>query len=138
MFDILAYLMLTMTTLAAAVGSIGLMTTMTINVVERRREIGVMRAVGATSPTVAGIFVGEGVLLGVLSWLLALPLSYPAARVISHAVGYPLMGAPLDFRYPPGGCVVWLATVVLLSVLASLWPALQATRISVREALAYE
>ena len=138
MFDILTYLMLTMTALAAAVGSIGLMSTMTINVVERRREIGVMRAVGATSPTVAGIFIGEGALLGVLSWLLAVPLSYPAARVISDAVGYPFMGAPLDFRYSTGGGVLWLVIVVILSVLASLWPALQATRISVWEALAYE
>jgi putative ABC transport system permease protein len=138
MFDILTYLMLTMTTLAAAVGSIGLMTTMTINVVERRREIGVMRAVGATSPTIARIFVGEGALLGMLSCLLAIPLSYPAARVISDAVGYPFMGAPLDFRYSVGGCAAWLVAVIVLSVLASLWPALQATRISVREALAYE
>ena len=138
MFDILTYLMLAMTTLAATVGSIGLMSTMTINVVERRREIGVMRAVGAPSLTVVGIFVGEGALLGMLSWLLAVPLSYPAARVISDAVGYPFMGAPLDFRYSIGGSAVWLAIVVLLSVLASLWPALQATRVSVREALAYE
>jgi putative ABC transport system permease protein len=138
MFDILTYLMLTMTALAAAAGSIGLMTTMTINVVERRREIGMMRAVGASSPVVAGIFIGEGTLLGVLSWLLAVPPSYPAARVISDGVGYPFMGAPLDFRYSTGGSLAWLAIVVALSTLASLWPALQATRVSVQEALAYE
>jgi putative ABC transport system permease protein len=138
MFDILTYLMLTMTTLAAAAGSIGLTTTMMINVVERRREIGMMRAVGASSLAIAGIFVGEGTLLGILSWSLAVPLSYPAARAISDGVGYPFMGAPLDFRYSIGGGVVWLAIVVLLSALGSLWPALQATRVSVREALAYE
>jgi putative ABC transport system permease protein len=138
MFDIPTYLMLTMTTLAAAVGSIGLMTTMTTSVVERRREIGVMRAVGASSPAVASIFIGEGALLGVLSWLLAVPLSYPAARIISDGVGYPFMGAPLDFRYSTGGSLAWLAIVAVLSLLASLWPALQATRVSVREVLAYE
>jgi putative ABC transport system permease protein len=138
MFDILTYLMLTMTALAAAVGSIGLMTTMTTSVVERRREIGVMRAVGASSPAVAGIFVGEGTLLGILIWLLAVPLSYPAARAISDGVGYPFMGAPLDFRYSTGGGAIWLAIVVPLSMLASLWPALQATRVSVQEMLAYE
>jgi len=138
MFDLLAYLMLTMTALAAAVGSIGLMSTMTINVVERRREIGVMRAVGATSSVVAGIFIGEGILLGVVSWSFAVPISYPAARAISDAVGYPFMGAPLDFRYSTGGAALWLAIVAALSALASLWPALQATRVSVQTALAYE
>ncbi len=137
-FDILTYLMLAMTVLAAAVGSMGLMSTMSINVVERGREIGVMRAIGATSFAVAGVFIGEGVLVGVLSWLVAVPLSYPTARAISDAVGYPFMGAPLDFRYSMAGVVIWLVVVVVLSIVASLWPALRATRVSVREALAYE
>jgi putative ABC transport system permease protein len=138
MFDILTYLMLVMTVLAAAVGSIGLMGTMSINVVDRGREIGVMRAMGAASPAVAGTLIGEAVLLGVLSWLLAVPLSYPGAWALSSAVGYSFMGAPLDFRYSMSGVMLWLAVVVVLSALASLWPALRATRISVREALAYE
>jgi len=137
-FDVITYLLLSMSVLAAAVGSIGLTGTMSINVVERRREIGVMRAIGATSPAVAGIFVSEGVLLGVWSWLLAVPLSVPGARLFSHAVGQALLQAPLDFRYSPLGMLMWLLIVILLSALASLWPALQATRISVREALAYE
>jgi len=138
MFDILTYLMLAMTMLAAAVGSMGLMGTLSMNVVERNREIGVLRAIGATSPAIAGIVVGEGALLGVVSWLFAVPLSYPAAKVVSDAVGYPFMGAPLDFRYSASGAMCWLAVVIALSVLASLWPALRATKISVREALAYE
>jgi putative ABC transport system permease protein len=137
-FDIITYLMLSMAILAAVVGSLGLMGTMTINVVERGREIGVMRATGATSPTIAGIFVGEGVLLGVLSWLLAVPLSYPGARAFSQVVGRTLMQLPLDFSYSTGGVVLWLGIVVVFSALASLWPALRATRVSVREALAYE
>jgi putative ABC transport system permease protein len=137
-FDVITYLMLAMAILAAIVGSAGLMSTMSINVVERGREIGVMRAIGAASPAVAGIFVVEGVLIGVLSWLLAVPLSYPGARVFSHLVGVTLMELPLDFRYSIDGLVLWLGVVVVLSALASLWPALRATRVSVREALAYE
>jgi len=137
-FDILTYLMLTMAILAAIVGSIGLMGTMSINVVERGREIGVMRAIGATSTAITGIFVGEGVLLGVLSWLLAVPLSYPGAQAFSNVIGDMLMNLPLDFNYSISGMMLWLAVVVVLSALASLWPALRATRISVREALAYE
>jgi putative ABC transport system permease protein len=137
-FDILTYLMLTMAILAAVVGSFGLMGTMSINVVERGREIGVMRAIGATSPAIAGIFVGEGMLLGVLSWLLAVPLSYPGAQIFSNVVGDTLMQLPLDFSYSMGAVLLWLAAVIVLSALASLWPALRATQVSVREALAYE
>jgi putative ABC transport system permease protein len=130
--------MLVMAVLAAVVGSIGLMSTMSINVVERGREIGVMRATGARSSTIAGIFVAEGVLVGVLSWLLAVPLSYPGARFFSNMVGQTVFEVPLDFSYPISGMLLWLAIVVVLSALASMWPALNATRVSVREALAYE
>jgi putative ABC transport system permease protein len=137
-FNLITYLMLAMAILAAVVGSFGLMGTMSINVVERGREIGVMRAIGATSLTIVGIFVSEGMLLGVLSWLLAVPFSYPGARAFSNMVGNALVQLPLDFSYSVDGVVLWLVIVVVLSALASLWPALHATKISVREALAYE
>jgi putative ABC transport system permease protein len=137
-FNIVTSLMLVMAVLAAVVGSIGLMSTMSINVVERGREIGVMRATGARSLTIAGIFVAEGVLVGVLSWLLAVPISYPGARLFSNMVGQTVFEIPLDFSYPLSGMLLWLAIVIVLSALASAWPALSATRVSVREALAYE
>jgi putative ABC transport system permease protein len=137
-FDIVIYLLLFMAILAAIVGSLGMMGTMSINVIERQREIGVMRAAGATSVAITGIFVGEGVLLGVVSWLFAAPLSFPSARLFSDVVGETLQGNAFDFVYSVNGLFLWLAIVILLSALASLWPALQATRVSVREALAYE
>jgi len=137
-FQVVVLLLLAMSIMAAVVGSLGLMGTMSINVVERGREIGVMRAVGATSPAISGIFVGEGVLLGALSWLLAVPLSYPLALAFSNVVGNALLRTPLDFQYSVGGVFLWLLIVVARSALASLWPALRATRISVRDALTYE
>jgi ABC-type lipoprotein release transport system permease subunit len=73
-----------------------------------------------------------------LSWLLAVPLSYPGARFFSDMVGQTVFEIPLDFSYPTSGMLLWLAIVVVLSALASMWPALSATRVSVREALAYE
>jgi putative ABC transport system permease protein len=120
------------------VGGIGLASTMAINVVERGRELGVMRSVGATSLVIACIRVVERLLIGVLSWLLAVPLSYPGARAFCQVVGLKLMELPLDFRYPVRSVVLWLVIVVVLSTLASLWPVLRATRVSVREVLAYE
>jgi len=136
-FKIITYLMLVMAVLAAVVGSIGLMSTMSINVVERSREIGVMRSIGGTSAAILGIFLFEGVLVGVLSWLVAVPLSYPGARLLSDMVGK-AFNLPLDFDYSMPGVVTWFVIVVVLSALASLWPALRATQVSVREALSYE
>lgn len=136
-FNIITYLMLVMAVLAAVVGSIGLMSTMSINVVERAREIGVMRSIGGTSVVILGIFLTEGVLVGVLSWLLAVPISYPGARLFSNMVGQSFR-LPLNFDYSVAGVVFWFVIVVVLSALASLWPALRATQVSVREALSYE
>jgi putative ABC transport system permease protein len=137
-FEMVIYLMLAMALLAAAVGGIGLMGTMSINVVERGREIGVMRSVGATSLSVAGIFVVEGMFVGALSWLIAVPVSYPGAWAFSAIVGNAILELPLDFKFSVDGVVLWLGIVLILSAIASLWPALRATRVSVREALAYE
>jgi putative ABC transport system permease protein len=138
MFKTLTYTLMSMAILAAVVGSIGLMSTMSINVVERLREIGVMRSVGASSPSIVGIFVTEGLLLGLISWLLAVPLSIPGAKLFTDVIGQTVIGFGLDFEYAVGGVAIWLAIVLVLSALASLWPALKATRVSVRETLAYE
>jgi putative ABC transport system permease protein len=137
-FGILIYLLLAMATLLAMVGSIGLMSTMSINVVERTREIGVMRALGATPPIIVAVFIVEGVFIGVLSWLLAVPVSVPGAYALGAAVGQAMIRIPLDFAYSVDGLLLWLLIVSALSALASVWPALRATRVSVREALEYE
>jgi putative ABC transport system permease protein len=134
-FNLLVSILLTMAVLAAVVGSLGLAGTMSINVVERGREIGLMRAIGAASPTVAGIFVGEGLLLGVISWLLAIPLSIPGGIAMTGALSGII---PMEFVFSVPGTLAWLLIVSVLAVIASLWPALRATRISVRESLAYE
>jgi len=137
-FNIIVYLLLAMAILAASVGAVGLLSTFSINVYERRREIGVMRAIGATSKAVSGIYIAEGIIVGVMSWLLAAPLSYLASKFFSDAVGMATMEAPLEFRYSIAGLLGWLALVAVIGAVASLWPARSATRVSVREALSYE
>jgi putative ABC transport system permease protein len=137
LWDIIGGLLQIMTVLVAIVGSIGLSGTLSINVMERRREIGVMRAVGASSGDVAAVFMGEGLLLGVLSWLLALPISIFGARFFVQALGEAL-AFPFDYRYSYMGMWLWLGIILVLSVVASWLPARRATQISVRESLAYE
>jgi putative ABC transport system permease protein len=137
-FGLILNLLMVMAFLAALIGSIGLMGSMSINVLERRREIGVMRAIGARSLTIVGIFMSEGVFLGVISWLIAIPFSIPGAMTFSNIVGINLLRLPLDFQYSFSGMLIWLIVVIILSAFASFWPALQATKVSVRETLAYE
>ena len=137
LWNIIGGLLQTMTFLVAVVGSIGLSGTLSINVLERRREIGVMRAVGASSLDVALIFMGEGLMLGVLSWAQAVPLSMLGARYFVDALGRALQ-FPFTYQYSLNGMWLWLAIIVVLSLAASWLPARRATHISVRESLAYE
>jgi len=136
-FQVITGLMLIMAILAAVVGSLGLMGTMSINVVERSREIGVMRAIGASSRAIRRIFVTEGVLLGVISWVLTLPLSYPGARIFGAIIGNTIK-LPLDFRYSFFGIGLWLVLVMGLAALASLLPARVAANTRVIQVLRFE
>jgi putative ABC transport system permease protein len=137
-FDIVVYLLLAMGVLIAAVGALGLAGVMSTNVLERTREIGVMRAVGATGRAVRGIVIGEGALIGVLSWLIGLVLAIPISRLLSNAVGIGFLRTPLSYEFSVQGALIWLGAVLILSAAASLWPARNASRLSVREVLAYE
>lgn len=131
-------MLLVMVLILAVVGSLGLAGTMSLNVIERTREIGVMRAIGATNGVLLRIFVVEGVIIGLISWLAAVLLSIPLAIAISRAVGEALLSNPLDFAFSISGTLIWFGIVVGVAALASLMPARSATRVSVREVLAYE
>jgi putative ABC transport system permease protein len=136
-FSLLTQLLMMMTVLMAIVGSMGLSGTLSINVIERRREIGVMRAVGASSRDVGFIFTGEGLMLGLISWVLALPIGLSAGPAFVLSLGE-VIDFPAEY-YPATHAVwIWLGIVIGLSILASWVPARRATRISVNESLAYE
>ncbi len=131
-------LLLIMALLLALVGGLGLMGTMSINVLERTREIGVLRAIGAPNKGVSQVFIREGVAIGVLSWVLGAALAFPLGKALSDGVGVPILGAPLNYSYSMTGVALWLVLVIILSALASLLPARNASRLTVREVLAYE
>jgi len=137
-FDVTVNTLLALAVIVALVGGIGLMGSLSISVVERTREIGVMRAIGAGSARLMSTFVMEGVLQGLLSWALAVPLSLALARPMSNALGQTMFGANLDYAYNDEAVIIWLAVMLMLSTLASILPARNATAISVRESLAYE
>jgi putative ABC transport system permease protein len=131
-------LLLIMALLLAVVGGLGLMGTMSINVLERTREIGVLRAIGAPNKGVSQVFIREGIAIGVLSWAIGSALAFPLGKALSDGVGIPILGVPLNYSYSTTGVVLWLILVIILSALASLLPARNASRLTVREVLAYE
>jgi len=137
-FDAIVALLLVMAILLALVGGLGLMGTMSINVLERTREIGVLRAIGAPNRGVASVFILEGVVIGLMSWAMGGLVAIPMSQGLNQALGQAVMGVPLTYAYSMPGLWLWLVIVILLSVIASFIPARTASRLTVREVLAYE
>lgn len=136
-FGIITSMLLGLAVVMGLVGGVGLMGSLSISVVERTREIGVLRAIGAESPTIMRMFVMEGVLQGFLSWLVAVPLSFALARPMASLLGQVIFETDLDFAFAYTAVFAWLVAILVISTLASLAPAYSATRISVRQSLAY-
>jgi putative ABC transport system permease protein len=137
-FNILVVFLAIMAILLAIVGGLGLMGTMSINVLERTREIGVMRAIGASDGSVLRIFLVEGIFVGLLSWFVGAIMALPISQILSQAVGVAFLDAPLDYVFSVNGALVWLVIVLILASLASLLPSWHASRLTVRDVLAYE
>ncbi len=137
--SILTGFLLIMALLTAIVGSIGLTGTMSMNVLERTREIGIVRAIGASDRAVINLVMAEGLLIGLMSWGLGTALSFPITTLMSNAIIQALFGASAKFTFSPAGVFLWLAIVLVLSALASVLPARgSAARLTIREVLAYE
>ncbi|MFC1904949.1 ABC transporter permease [Chloroflexota bacterium] len=137
-FDFLVMFLMVMAAMSALIGGLGLAGIMSLNVMERTREIGVMRSIGASNNMVGGIVLIEGLLIGILSWALAIPLSIPVTLLFNAMIGPMILDQPLVFVFLPTGFIILLVIVVIVSVVASLLPAYRAIKISVRETLAYE
>jgi putative ABC transport system permease protein len=137
-FGLLVTFLLIMALLIAVVGGMGLMGTMTINVLERTREIGVLRAIGASSPAIFQLVLVEGIIIGWLSWVLGALLAVPIGMLLANLVGIAFFQSPMDFVFALDGFIAWMVVVAILGGLACFLPARSATRLTVREVLAYE
>ena len=136
--NVLVYFILGMAVLIAIVGGLGLMGTMSINVLERTREIGVMRAIGASSWAIQSIVISEGMVIGLISWIISLALAIPLTNVLTFGVGMAIFSTHLPAVYSLSGMIVWLFGTLLLAAIASSLPASRASRLTVRDTLAYE
>ena len=136
--DTLVVFLLIMAILTAIVGSMGLTGTMGMNVLERTREIGIMRAIGADDRAVMRTVIAEGVVIGMISFVLAVILSVPFTYLLSTIVSLAVFQSPIDIVFTYMGYAIWLGLVLALSAIASILPARNAARLTIREVLAYE
>jgi putative ABC transport system permease protein len=137
-FDIFIYFFLVMSTLIAVIGGLGLTSTMSINVMERTREIGVMRAIGASSWNIQSIVIVEGMIICLISWIISLLISVLLTNVMTSGVGLLIFGKPLTVVYGWDGIFFWLLGILGIGILASALPARGASRLTVKDTLAYE
>jgi putative ABC transport system permease protein len=136
--NILVIFLLIMALLTAFVGSIGLTGTMGMNVLERTREIGVMRAIGAVDFEIIKSVVIEGLMIGLITWVLAIGLSFPISSLLLRIISEAMMGSSMDLVFTTQGIFIWLGVVLVLSFIASILPARNAARLTIQEVLAYE
>ncbi len=116
---------------------LGMINTLAINILERTREIGVLRAIGTTRRQVQRLVLAESVLLGAagagLGMLAGLALGYGFTTLTAGG-----FGNTIAYTFPLAGLIAAIATALILGVLASWVPARQAARLRIVQALQYE
>lgn len=126
----------TIAIIVALVGLLGLSNTLAAEVIERRKEIGILRSLGANGKQIGMIFWGEGLTLALIAWipgfLLAIPGSYALIWVFNASI------QPLDLAFNPAVISFTLLFILVVSFIASFGPALRASRVRIGEILRYE
>jgi len=137
-FGIFINFIMMMAILTAVVGAMGLMGTMSINVMERTREIGVMRAIGASNWDIQSIVIVEGMVIGLISWVISILLSIPITGALTIGVGTRFWQSPMPFVYGVTGIFGWLIGILVIGTVASALPARSASRLTIKDTLAYD
>ncbi len=136
-FNILFMVLLVMAALMALVGALGLMGALSLNVLERQREIALLRALGARRWTIRQVLLIEGLLISLLAWLLGAVIAIPLSGALNAIAGIAFLQIPFPPVYSLPGVAIWLAASILLSVMASMLPARRAEQAVVAIALTY-
>jgi len=124
--------------LIAAVGGLGLANTLELNIMERTREIGILRSLGAKSYLIRLMVISESFTICVISTLIAALLSNPFGALMTDLIGQSLLARHLTYQFTTTGLFTWIAIIGTLGLFASLSPAQHAIGLTVRDTLAYE
>jgi putative ABC transport system permease protein len=141
-FAVLDLFLLIFGSLALAVASIGIVNTLVMAILERRREIGIMKAIGASDEDVQRLFFAEACVMGALGGVLGVALGWTIGRVINLATNLYLKKQglqPEQIWFVPwwlvGGAIVF---AIVVSLLSGLYPARRAAHLDPVQALRYE
>jgi putative ABC transport system permease protein len=115
---------------------IAMVNTLAIGVIERTREIGMLRAIGATRPQVRSMVLTEALILSGIGTVFGILAGLYLGFLAIHAVES--LGFPMQFTFPFSGVLLGVSDGIVFGILAALIPSRQATRIQVVEALRYE
>lgn len=135
---ILTALLMFLAIMGSIIGTIGQSGTITLNVLERSREFGIMRTLGGSNVSIGRVIVTEGVVIGICSWLVGLILSFPLTYAAGNLLGNLMFSEPLDFSFNFSGVFLWFALSAAASFLGSILPCLKLNKMATREVLVYE
>ena len=135
-FYILYVLLYAVALITGVAGILGLASTLAASIVERQREIGLLRAMGARSWRVAQVFWVEGLSLGGIAWFLGALLGLPLASAFVQVFGRLVI--PVNFVPDPLAFLVMLVAMLGIVTLASVVPARRASRLRIANLLRYE
>jgi len=135
---VITTMLIMVTFLLIIVGGLGLITTMGINIVERLRELSILRAIGVNNRKLYQLTLTEGFLIGLMSWTIAVVVSIPVSYYLGNKFFEIFFETTLNFDVSFAGILVWLAIIVVFSTVAVLIPARNTNKISIREGLCYE
>jgi ABC-type lipoprotein release transport system permease subunit len=107
-----------------------------MSIIERTREIGILRCIGARARDVRRIFATEGVAVALGGWLLGIPLGYALDRLLVWLV-WEVVEVRIDFVFPPWNVLFALLGTVILALLIMLLPIRRAVRFRPGDALRY-
>lgn len=124
--------------LAVIVGGISIGSAMGISVSERKREIGVLRAVGAGSSQITAMISFEILIMGLLGWVVGAIVSYPISVYVGNYFGRIFLQANLQNVMSISGSFQWLAVSMAVAFISGLFPALKAAGTNLRDMLVYE
>ncbi|MFA5902349.1 MAG: FtsX-like permease family protein [Desulfobacula sp.] len=136
--NIILVMLLSMAVMVLVVASFGMASAMGINIMERTREIGIMRAIGATPAIIRRIFVIEGIVVSMSGVLLGLLAAWPLSIKASRFFGSLIIDYPLPFSMSHTGLLITIAATLASGWLASKIASREAMKLSCRQALAYE
>jgi len=122
--------------LIVAISMVALINAITMGILERTREIGVLRSIGARARDVRRIFATEGLVVALLGWAVGVPLGYAMARAIGWLAGN-AVGLDIAFVFPLSYVAVALLGTVILALVVMLAPLRRAVRFTPGEALRY-